>query len=208
MPLETAAAPAHGSTDLQLEANMVGAVMGFGTANGAARLRRGVTENVALTAEAGVLHVTGGSGESDPNAYLGRVGVHVHPAKHSRVALTGGVGSGRSSVAGSWVTGDLGFVASTESYHFVPFFAFEVYGATPVQAQPFTFFDPSGEPHTDQLKETLGARGTVGFEWRPGEAGPDSKTSLLLGLQYGTIGDADGGEPVMGVGAGMKFKLD
>lgn len=208
MPLETAAAPTQGRSDLQLEANTVGAVMGFDTTNGAARLRHGVTEHVAVSAEGGLLHVNGGGGQVDPNAYLGRVGVHVHSAQRPRIAMTGGVGSGRSSVAGSWVTADVGLVASTETYHFVPFASIEVFGAQPMDAAPFTYPTEAGDPQTDQLEPTRGARGTVGFEWRPGEAGPDSRTSMLLGFSYGGIADADGGDEVFGLGAGLKVKLD
>lgn len=211
MPLETAAAPELGRTDLQIEGNLAGAVLGFGSSNGAARLRRGVTEHVAVSAEGGVLHVTGGTGQSDPNAYLGRVGVHVHSAeakRSARVAMTGGVGSGRSSVAGSWITADAGVVISSETWHFVPYAAFEVYGAQPVHARPFEFEDEAGDVRADRLKPTHGIRGTTGFEWRPGAAGPESKTSLLVGFQYGSIADADGSEIVMGIGAGLKVKLD
>lgn len=207
MPLETAAAPALGKTDLQIEANMVGAVMGFDTSNGAARLRRGVTDHVAVTAEAGVLHVNHGDGNTDPDAYLGRVGFHVHSSVAPRIALTGGIGSGYSSVAGSWATGDLGVVVSKETRHLVPFGAFEVYGSTPIREQPFTYTD-GDSTQTDMLKPTRGVRGTVGFEWRPFEPGPDSRTSLLAGFQYGRIADDDEGEPVMGLGLGLKVKLD
>jgi hypothetical protein len=208
MPLETAAAPSIGRTDLQIEINRVGAVMGFDTTDGAARIRRGVTDHVALTAEAGVLHVNGGSGQGDPNAFLGRVGFHVHSSVAQHIALTGGIGSGRSALAGSWATGDLGFAVSTETKHFVPFFAFEVYGSAPLHERTFTYATENGDPQTDQLTPTRGARATAGFEWRPGQAGPDSKASLLVGFQYGVIADSGDDDEVMGLGAAMKFKLD
>ncbi len=208
MPLETAAAPTQGKTDLQLEGNFVGAVMGFDTTNGAARLRRGVTETVAVTAEGGILHVNGGDGRVDPNAYLGRVGVHVHPAHRPRIAMTGGVGSGHSSLAGTWVTADLGVVASAETYHFVPFVSAEVFGAQPTDAPVFLYPDEEGNTQTDQMKPSRGVRGTVGFEWRPGEDGPDSRTSLLLGCSYGGIADPDDSTEVLALGAGLKIKLD
>ena len=182
MPLETAQAPTEGHSDAQLELNMVGAVMGFDTSNGAVRISHGVRDGLAVTAEGGVLHVNGGSEpEANRNAYLGRVGVHLHPPRDAKIALTAGAGGGTNAKAGTWASYDLGVVLSGESTYVVPFLSGEVYGSTPVEPQPFTF--RGGEDvYTDQLSQTWGVRGTAGLQLRPSR---EAATSMLLGFQFG-----------------------
>jgi hypothetical protein len=209
MPLETPAAPAAGGTDVQLEASSVGAVMGFSVRGGAARLRHGVHRNVALTAEGGMMQVGGGNDKStDASALVGRVGVHVHPANRPRVAATAGVGSGASGLAGRWASVDAGVIASTETYHWVPFLALEGFFSSPIDPEPFTYNDTAGDPRRDVLSDSVGVRGTAGVEWRPGAAGPESRTSLLAGLTYGAIADAGDDDTFLGFGAAVKVKLD
>lgn len=207
MPLETADAPTSGSTDVQLEGSRVAAVMGADTGNGNLRMRHGITPTVAVEAEGGVLHVLGGSGdEGDRNAYLGRVGVHVHPVVEkdgATVALTTGVGSGFSSLAGKWVSADAGLIAQTDGTHAALFVSGEAWGSHPLDPQPF-MFGPSDDIQHDVLSDTIGARATGGLTWWP--KGRDS-TALIVGASYGVMKDADDHAQVLALGAAVRAKL-
>ncbi len=204
MPLETAQAPAVGQTEAQLELNQVGAVLGFDTSNGAARLRHGVTDNLAVSVDLGLLHVNGDSTQRERNAVLGRVGAHVHAPGTSYVALTAGVGGGSSSLAGRWASADVGVVLSGDSKYAVPFLSGEAFVSRPIDPPAFSF--QSGEHVvTTQLTPSRGARATAGVALRTART---SRTSLLIGLSWGVIDDAESRDDVLGVGAGLKLSLD
>lgn len=206
MPLETAQAPTAGQTEAQLEVNAAGAVMGFDTTNGGARLRHGITDQLAITGDVGVLHVNGDSPETQREALLGRVGVHVHPARAPRIALTTGFGGGTSPLAGRWLSYDVGVVASAESRHVLPFISGEVFASVPIDPPTFSYESYDGDIHTDRLSNTRGARATAGVALRRSET---SRAALLLGLSWGVVANADGDDDqVLGVGAGVRVPLD
>jgi hypothetical protein len=210
MPLETAIAPAAGAADLQLEGSTEGAFWGFGTNNGAARLREGVTENLAVTGEAGMFSVSGNAAPgTDTNAYQTRVGLHAHDTDRTEgphLAMTAGLGAGTSSIAGRWVSEDVGVVASGNGAWVVPFVALEGFASQPIDGHPFTYTDTNGDPHPDQLTNTGGFRITAGLELRDG-SGADSPVSFIAGIMAGSVAKIDHSDGFAGVGCALHIAL-
>ncbi|HTJ45859.1 MAG TPA: hypothetical protein VL463_27335 [Kofleriaceae bacterium] len=209
MPLETALAPAPNHTDLQAEGSMAGAVMGFGTWNGALRLREGLDDNVAVTAEGGVMNVDGhAAAGTEHNAYMGRIGVHLHQRDRTEgphVALTAGVGGGWSALAGRWVTQDVAVIVSGNGAWVVPFASLEGFASQPIDPQLFQYrTGESSTPRTDVLTRTAGFRVTAGLEFRDG-SGIDSRASFLIGMMMGGIEKPDDGDMFMGLGAALRL---
>jgi hypothetical protein len=214
MPLETAVAPARGASDVQLEASTAGnadVFGGFTTNNGAARLRGGLTDNVSISAEGGVIAVEGiTENPIDQHAYTGRVAVHVHEADRSpgaHVAFTAGAGGGTSVAAGSWVSEDAGVILSGNGYWFVPFVSLDGFASQPVDARPFSYVDSTdGSRHDDVLTRTAGWRITTGFELRDGHAA-DSRFGMIVGLMMGGVYKRDDSDAFAGLGVALRVAL-
>jgi hypothetical protein len=210
MPLETAVAPAPGASDLQLEGSTANASLGFQTTNGAARLRGGLTDQVSISGEAGMISVGGDTDTSlDRHAYIGRVAAHVHETDRSpgaHVAFTGGVGGGTSEVAGNWISEDAGVIVSGNGYWFVPFASLEGFASQPIDAPHFTYVDTSGYSHDDRLTRTAGFRVTAGFELRNGDAA-DSAFGLIVGLMLGGIQKPGTGDGFGGLGIAFRLAI-
>jgi hypothetical protein len=207
MPLETAVAPPPQQLDVQSEVSMAGAIFGFNTYNGALRVREGVTDNLAVTAEGGVTRIDGNAAPGTPqNAYVGRVGVHLHMADREpglHVALTAGVGGGASSLAGRWISEDVGLIVSGNGAWVAPFASIEGFASQPIDAQPFTY-EASGDAHPDVLTRSAGFRIISGLEFRDG-TGADSKRSFLIGGMTGGIYKRSASDGFAGLGAALRL---
>jgi hypothetical protein len=214
MPLETAVAPARGASDVQLEASSSAAMTfwgGFSAQSGAARLRGGLTDRVSISAEGGVISVDGDTTNTiDHTADVGRVGVNVHEADRSpgaHVAFTGGVGGGRSTAAGNWISEDAGVIVSGNGHWFVPYASLEGFASQPVDARPFDYVDAhDNSTHSDILTNTAGFRITSGFELRDGDAA-DSQIGVIVGFMMGGIWKRDSGDGFAGLGVAVRVAI-
>ena len=203
MPLETARAARRDATEMQIEGG--GAVSPFHTAgaSGGARISHGVTDRVTASVEGAAVVADGGLDYGSQMAYTGRAGLHLHPALPSSIALTGGVGGGISGVLGSWLTLDVGAIASAEGRYVTGFASIEGYVSQPLATHEVLYEDGL----TDEISTTFGARGTLGVElyWQRPE---DRRVSLLLGMTTGSAWDSDDLLLWGGASAGVRVRLD
>ena len=203
MPLETARAAGRGATELQIEGGGGAGVFHFEAAGGGARVSHGVTDHVTASVEGAAIVADGGSEHGTQMAYTSRAGVHVHPANQQHLALTGGVGGGVSGLLGSWVTADLGGVGSVGGRYATGFLSAEGFVSQPIESRPVTY----DRDETDSISTAVGARGTLGVELYPGR--PEDKVwSVLLGASAGTVRDRDDLLVWVGVGGGVRVRLD
>jgi hypothetical protein len=201
MPLSPAQAPARGETDVQLDGNASGEIMGPGVFAGNLRVRRGVSEGVALVGDAGILRADGDPDGLDPRAATARVGVQVHGrANDIHVAVFGGAGGGHAPTAGSWASFDGGVVMSGTHRYVRPMFLVDMFVSEPFSTRTF----PVGESML-RLPRTYGVQGLVGFDLGPRDR------SLLLGFAVAQLWsratDVSAGDSAgfFGLGGGFRF---
>ena len=146
----------------------------------------------------------------DHDAYVGRLGVHVHEADRSpgaHVAFTAGVGGGTSVAAGNWVSEDAGVILSGNGYWFVPFVSLDGFASQPVDARPFSYVDINDNSrHDDLLTPSAGWRVTSGFELRDGNAA-DSQIGVIVGLMLGGVYKADQSDAIAGLGFAFRLAI-
>lgn len=173
LPLGTAQAPARGEHDVQLEGNASGEIFGPGILSGNVRYRRGVTDQVALTGDLGLLRVDNEDATENPYAGMSRVGVHVHgPATDELVAAAfAGVGGGYAPAAGGWASGDIGGMFTGTHRYVRPTLLVEAYAAQPFATQAFAAADTML-----RLPRTYGVQGVFGFDLGPRDR------AFLIGL--------------------------
>lgn len=210
LPLETAHAPAAGHSDLQLGASSASAIMGFSVLTGGGRLRHAVSDNVAVDGEAAMIQVQGKTTpDVDHEAYVGRLGVHVHPGPTNpgcdHIAFVGGAGSGYSALAGRWVSYDAGVVVSTRSTYADLFLGLTGFGSTPLRPQPFQYQAAGDDkPQTDVLSQTWGWGFIVGLDLHT----PDDAFAVTLGLRAGSLTDDDHRDTYGQPSLAMRWSLD
>jgi hypothetical protein len=202
MPLGTAQAPARGRSDLQLDGNVTGEIMGPGIFAGNIRVRHGVSKRVALVGDVGMARADGESNGLDPRAGTARAGVHLHGDANEDVhaAVYAGAGGGYAPTAGGWASVDAGAVFTGNHRHVRPIFLVQVYGSQPIATRVFTVGDTML-----RLPRTFGVQGLLGFDLGPRDR------SLLLGLAIAQLSSSANDqqfartETFFGLGAGFRF---
>lgn len=202
MPLSPAQAPATGESDVQLDGNASGEVMGPGIIAGNVRYRRGLTDEVALTGDLGLLRVKDAESDENPYAGMSRVGVQVHGDATDEIvaAAFAGAGAGYAPAAGGWVSGDVGGMFSGTHRYVRPLLLLQVYASQPFATEVF----PSGDSML-RLPRTYGVQGLFGFDLGPRDR------SVMLGLAvaqlYAVANDQQDAlsETFFGLGGGFRF---
>ena len=221
-PLETGQAPPPGGAEMQLEAQ--GAVwLGAApvTLDGALRAGVGVTPNLALSAEGGLMRIHGVTEGTtvDGRARLGRLGALVHraepwirnPGLKDHEGILVGVGGGDSAVFGRWLTIDVGAVFALETRYASFFVNLSLFASPVLESRAYAPppaedpEDPLGPPPDwdNRLQDSYGFHNGWGVELRPER---DSPVSLLLGYSWGWTEDKDVAQVAAGVGAALRLK--
>jgi hypothetical protein len=202
MPLGSARTPAVGEGDVQLDGNASGEVFGPGIVAGNARYRHGVADNVAVTADAGFVRVSGDSTEN-PWAGLGRAGVQVASEANEDldVAVFAGIGGGYAPAAATWASTDVGVMMSGDNKHVRPIFLVDAYFAQPFATKVFVV-----EDEMLRMPRTAGVQGLFGFEF-----GPKDRAVLVgfaLAKLWSAANDVQEADSAtfVGLGGGMRFE--
>lgn len=173
---DTAALPAAGRGDVALALGGGGSsdIFGPSVQTGAGRFRQTIAPDLAVEAEGGVLAVQGDAQGTDPNAYIGRVGLVHRFDEHA--AAFGGVGGGLSRAAGNWGSVDGGILLAGTNKWIRPTLAASVGYAAPFGNKQFTVYD-GDSAYTLQMPKNAFGRVDVGAEIGP-------RGCLLLGVSY------------------------
>lgn len=204
-PLETAATLPAGDYGVQVEGGVSGAVFGLKGTSGAARVRRGLTDDLEIAGEVGVLHIQGDSAaNTDQNAYLARFGVKrlILPF----FAIGAGVGGG-ASAAGGVVSPDVLAILSWENSVVVPFLSLRGALSSPIGSRSVDISSTTDgrgrfvfSPHPTWLAGgTLGARVPIGDQ-----ASRVVRASLLAGASYTHLADENDKIGIISLAAGAE----
>ncbi len=170
LPLSTAQAPARGESDVQLDGNATGEVLGPGIFGGNVRYRRGVRDDLAVVGDLGLLRVDGDNHGQNPYAGTARVGVQVHaPANDDlHAAAFAGVGGGFAPTAGGYASADVGGMLTGTHRYVRPIFLLDLYASEPLGEKPFIAnqdnLGTSDSMRTVELPRTVGVQGLLGFD--------------------------------------------
>lgn len=211
MPLSSAQAPSTGESDVQLDGNASGEVLGPGIVAGNVRYRRGLREDVAVVGDVGLLRVDGNNHGQNPYAGTARVGVQVHaPANDDlHAAAFAGVGGGFAPTAGGFASVDVGGVLTGTHRYVRPVFVLDLYASEPIGAKGFVANEDNvgtGDEMVDvKLPRTIGVQGLLGFDLGPRDR------SALLGLAVAQLHTFENdvqearSETFFGLGGGFRF---
>lgn len=206
LPIETPQTLEPGQTSVQGEASSNGALFGPDVAVGTARVRHGVAEDVDVTGEATVMHVSGSGGEgvsTNPNIYSARVGV-----KHrlsSWFAVGAGLGGG-GSAGGGFLSPDLTVMAGWENRYVIPFLALRGFTSHPIGASTVYL----GDSVYDRPRLTLGFAWALGLRVpllhakTPGGVAPVS-AGIAVGSSY--LFDGKSNEGFAGLATSLEIVL-
>lgn len=202
MPLSTMEAPKVHESDIQLDGNASGEVLGPGILAGNVRYRRGIAEHVAVTADTGFIRVANEGSTLNPYAGTARVGVQAHGRANDEItaAAFGGIGGGYSPEAGGWITGDVGAGFTGDHRYVRPILLVDVYFSQPVATEVFSV----GSTML-RLPQTLGVQGLFGFDLGPRERAV--MVGLAVARLYASPNDKqdDLSETFFGLGGGFRF---
>lgn len=202
LPLGPAQAPAPGEHDVQLDGNVSGEILGPTIHAGNARVRRGLTEHVALTADFGVARAAGENVGLNPWASTARAGVHVHGDATDEIvaAAFAGAGGGYAPQAGGWVSGDVGGVLTGTHRYVRPVLQVSVYASQPVATKTFALGD-----EMLRLPRTFGVQGVLGFDL--GRRDRAVLIGLAVAQLYAAPNDVQDAlsETFIGLGGGFRF---
>lgn len=208
MPMSPAQIPARSAWDAQLDGGLVtGAQDGPGIALGNLRYRRGVTDDVALVADAGYAAAFGSaSTDLHQGAGMVRIGGQItQPSSIGDVAAFGGVGGGYAPAAGAWTSVDVGG-ALTGTHRFIrPFLVGDAFGSLPWATQVFECCGSGIDAHMLRLPPTVGLQVSLGLE-----IGPRARAfviGLLGALMQGAATDVQDakGQAYLALGIGFRF---
>lgn len=203
MTLSPVEIPKPHEHDVQLDGNTSGEALGPGVWAGNVRYRRGVDDNVAVTADVGMLRAHGENNTNySPYAGTSRVGVQIAGDVNDEMEATvfTGVGGGYAPAAGGWVAADTGFAVSGDNAHVRPVLLVDAYAAQPVASRVFTV------DSTDlRLPRTFGVQGLFGFD-----VGPRDR-AVMIGFAVTQLWSKANdvqmalSETFFGLGAGFRF---
>ena len=163
--MESARTAAPGETVVGVHGGGYAAVFDPSVVAGSAGVKRGVTPNVEVDAEATWARVVyDGFPDIDRNLFAGRVGVKVANSG-GWGALTAGGGGGMAPAAGSFAAIDVGGVISYPNCYAVPFGNGTLFGSVPFVPKQVDFVKSDGTlAGSDKADPTLGFGLSVGFE--------------------------------------------
>lgn len=188
VPLESVATLPTGRSGIQVEGGGGGGLFGPSFVTGSLRVRRGLAERVEASLEGNLLIVSGT--QAAPSARAG-----IKWRANDFLAFTLGVGGG-SSIAGGFISPDLGVIVAYESRYFVPFLSARVWSSSPVGARTLTLDDGTGTLAQFRAELTLGTMETLGFRIPFAHEGNFARGAIVLGLSCYQLIDrtrSDGG---------------
>jgi hypothetical protein len=208
-PVENASLSGKQDVQMDIANETDGVALGGGAnvTNGNARYRLALHPNLAVTADAGLLQVSG-DGDATGTAETGRIGAMLHgTAGPVAGGVIVGFGGGRS-VYGDWVTPDVGLVING-THHFVrPALILSAYNSIPFRTRIFDAYSGVDNDYDmRRLPKTLGFQVTLGLEVGP------PKLAGVLGLSMsqlyagGTDVEAAHHDGFVGVGIGVRAAL-
>ena len=163
--LETAKTAAPGETVVAAHGARYGSVFDPGVAIASAGVRRGVSDQIEVDADASWARVTTDqSPDIDRNVFAGRVGAKLSN-QGGWLAAIAGVGGGYSPAAGRFAALDAGIVLSYPNCYAVPFGNATIFGSQPIGAKQVDFHSSDGSIYTsDTASFTYGTGLSVGVE--------------------------------------------
>jgi len=203
LPLSPAQIPRRGNFDLQLDGNTNGSALGPGVFGANLRYRQGMSEHVALVADAGFARAHyAEEGSPDPNAGMGRAGAQLATPVNEDLdaAAFAGVGAGYAPTAGGWASTDAGAIVTTTGSYVRVAAAIDGF-----YSQPFATKKFGVQGETLRLPTTYGVMGLLGLE-----VGPRDR-AVVGGLALaGLHANANDVQPAqddvfVGLGGGFRF---
>jgi hypothetical protein len=203
LPLESVATLPRGGTGVQGE---FGGVSWIDGTTASIRVRRGLTEQAEVSAEASVLHVGRRSAAgTNRDGYALRAGAKY--AATSWLAFAGGLGGG-TSAAGGFFSPDVAVIVAWENRYAVPFLSGRASSSFPIGARQVdvTGIDDTatflGTPRQTWIfGATTGVRVPLG---RSG-AGSGARGNVLAGVGMTHLQDATDDEDVLQLGIGAEL---
>jgi hypothetical protein len=201
--METAETPNEGRQRVGAGIGAHAGVFAFSVTTASARYSKGLTDEVALSGEAGVMRADEGVqfDEIHPYIYIGHVAAKVSPrAAGGHVAFEFGAGGGWST-AGQFASPDVGIYLSYDFGVLEPFLHGYGFLSVPFNTSPITYdyaevAGSSTNQHTIEAQTTLGAGGYGGLAIhlnpRHRMAPQGTQHDLLAGLGYTGLARIDG----------------
>ncbi|HEX5660449.1 MAG TPA: hypothetical protein VFX59_24810 [Polyangiales bacterium] len=150
-PIESAATIGANRNSVGVEASVAGAVFGPALAHYRVTYRRGLGEQLELSAAPTILVVTDRSrGDSHAGIYALRSQLKYAPVKYVSPALGLGVGA---SAGGAFVSPDLGVTIAGENPYLIPFATVRGFVSAPIAARRVHFTTADGEGPGDDPDE-------------------------------------------------------
>jgi hypothetical protein len=194
--LETARPAARGETVVGARAAGYAAVFDPGVALASAGVKTGVADQVEVSADATVGHVSyNGYPDIDRSLYAGRLGAKL-ANQGGWAAVLAGVGAGFAPAAGGFSAADLGGVLSLPNCVLVPFLNGMVFASAPIGAKQVSFVNADGTlAATNKASPTFGFGVGTGIEiplaherCRQGLTPPRVQLGLALNALYPSDG--------------------
>jgi hypothetical protein len=203
-----------GHRDFQIDVAKMGTIWGPDLTGSNARLRTAVSDSTILEGEAGLLHVNNEGSGGDRNAYTGRLGA-IWRSEDQRMSVGAGLGGGTSQLAGSWVAGDIGVLATGKNPNIRPVIGATIGYSSPLdRSHTFTVADPDGVDSTLRLPRDVTVGLHLGIELGTEEVSVLAGLSLVkfLPLEDSVLDDGsdeiDEDETYLAAGLGVRFRVD
>ncbi len=202
--LSSVAPVGENRTGVQVEGSENGSLFGPDVTTGSLQGRHGISKNVDLSLSSSFLHVKGDSSAMEnPNASAYRAGAKL--AATSWFAIEGGLGGGYS-VAGMFVSPDVGLMAAWENPYLVPFYDLSFLTSIPVDPRTVDTSNADEPPgaHRGKPRPTYGVGSVLGLRipLLPGAKPPrpdQLRGSLLAGWRFLFLADSEDDESFSGV---------
>lgn len=202
LPLSPMEAPKTGESDVQLDGTMNAEPLGPGISAGNLRYRRGITDDVSITGDVGILRASGETADQNPYAGTSRVGAHVQRDVNGEIiaAAFAGAGAGYAPEAGGWASGDVGVGFSGTHRYFRPTFVVDAYASQPFASETFVASDTML-----RLPRTFGTQFILGFEIGPRESAAVLGIAIAQLWASATKYQEAESQSFLGLGGGFRF---